>query len=283
MHRAIFLDRDDTLNENPSEGYLNDPEQLRLLPNVVDAVRRINEAGFLAVVITNQGGLGLNLVSQENLDSIHDKLNALLAAGQAHLDAVYYCPYHPDGDPRYADTAPMRKPKPGMLIAAAEALDIELERSWMVGDSLRDVQAGHRAGCRNVLLSQNPLDGVPDGTLRADDLSAAVSLILMTEQQMEEKTAKDENPDVPPDADTISKQLAQIHQEIRKLNRDQQVQDFSYVKIFAGLAQALVFFCLLMAYFAQNDPDAAADAVEIRLIIGGIFQAMALTFYVMNR
>ncbi len=154
--RAVFLDRDDTLIEDP--GYINHPGQVKLLPGAAQAVRKLREKGFKLVVVSNQSGVARGIVSEEVLEQIHSRLKELLAEQQAYVDKIYYCPYHPDGSiEQYRKESDMRKPNPGMLLKAAEELGLDMESSWMIGDSYRDVTAGSAAGCRTILLkSYNP-------------------------------------------------------------------------------------------------------------------------------
>lgn len=148
---CIFLDRDGVLNREVN--LLSRPEQLELLPGAAQAVRAINQSGYLAVVVTNQPQIARNLCSIEELRSIHDRLETLLGAEGAYLDAIYYCPHHPDKGypeerPEYKIDCDCRKPKPGMLLQAAQDLNIDLSASYMIGDSPRDVGAGEAAGVK---------------------------------------------------------------------------------------------------------------------------------------
>ncbi len=153
--KAIFLDRDGTINKYV--GFLRDIEQFELLPGAAEAVRLINHSGYLAVVCTNQPVIARGEVSYAQLNEIHNKMETLLGLESAYLDAVYYCPHHPhkgyDGEiPELKIDCECRKPKPGMLLRAAEELNIELENSWMIGDSENDVLAGKNAGCKTALI-----------------------------------------------------------------------------------------------------------------------------------
>lgn len=153
--KAVFLDRDGTLNRYV--GFLRDIDDLELLPGVAEAVRAINQSGYLAVAATNQPVIARGEVTMPQLEEIHNKLETLLGAEGAYLDAIYYCPHHPHKG--YAGEIPelkiecdCRKPKPGMLLKAARDLNIDLSRSWMVGDGAADIQAGKAAGCRTALI-----------------------------------------------------------------------------------------------------------------------------------
>jgi D,D-heptose 1,7-bisphosphate phosphatase len=150
-NKAVFLDRDHTIMEDP--GYLSDPSAVKLLPGVELALRSLAQAGYKLVVVTNQSGVARGLLTEHALEGIHEELKRQLGQKGASLDGIYYCPYHPEGTVEaYAIDSDLRKPKPGMLLKAAADLDIDLSASWMVGDSARDVEAGQRAGCRTVRL-----------------------------------------------------------------------------------------------------------------------------------
>ena len=149
--RAIFLDRDGTL-VHPRH-YPSRPEDLRLYDSIGLELRALRRMGFRLVVITNQSGLARGFFTAADLDQMHTHLRALLAAEDVWLDAIYHCPHHPGGVvPGLARRCDCRKPKPGMLLRAAKDLRLSLADSWLVGDILDDVEAGHRAGCRSVLV-----------------------------------------------------------------------------------------------------------------------------------
>lgn len=153
--KAIFLDRDGTINEYV--GLLTDIKEFRLLDGVAEAIRKINASGYLAIVVTNQPIIARGEVSFTELQEIHNKMETLLGAEGAYIDAIYFCPHHPDkgfeGERvEYKISCDCRKPKPGMLLKAAEDFNIDLSRSWMVGDGKNDVEAGKNAGCKTVLI-----------------------------------------------------------------------------------------------------------------------------------
>ncbi len=154
--KAVFLDRDGTLNKHV--GFLRDIEELELMEGTAEAVKLINRSGFLAVVVTNQPVVARGEVTVGELELIHQKLETLLGAEGAYLDAIYYCPHHPDkgykGEvPELKVECSCRKPNPGMLLQAARDYNIELSESWMVGDSENDVIAGKKAGCKTLRLT----------------------------------------------------------------------------------------------------------------------------------
>lgn len=154
--KAIFLDRDGTINKYV--GFLRDINEFELLPGVADAIRRINNSGYLTIVITNQPVIARGEVTLEELAEIHRKMETLLGAEGAYLDGIYYCPHHPKrgfvGECiEYKIECECRKPKPGMLLQASRDFNIDLSQSWMVGDGKHDVGAGKAAGCRTAYIT----------------------------------------------------------------------------------------------------------------------------------
>jgi D-glycero-D-manno-heptose 1,7-bisphosphate phosphatase len=178
--RAVFIDRDGTLNVE--KDYLYRVDDCELIPGAVDAVRRLNEAGWLVVVVTNQSGVARGYYGEQEVASLHRHMADELAQGGGQVSGWYFCPHHPAGQEPYNRQCDCRKPLPGMLLQAARELEIDLSRSWMVGDKLVDVQAGQAAGCRAVLVrtgyGRQESAGLPDGVPVCDDLAAAVELIL---------------------------------------------------------------------------------------------------------
>ena len=148
--RAVFLDRDGTLIEHVH--YLNDPAQVRLVEGCGSALRALRDAGFAIVVITNQAAIGKGLLDAATLERIHERMFELLASEGVTIDALYWCPEAGASRDRSIIEHPDRKPGPGMLLRGASELGLALERSYMVGDMLSDVLAGHNAGCRASLL-----------------------------------------------------------------------------------------------------------------------------------
>jgi D-glycero-D-manno-heptose 1,7-bisphosphate phosphatase len=191
LRRAVFLDRDGTVAEEV--GYVNHASRIRLLPGSAAAVRQVREAGFLAVVVTNQAGVARDYFEEFVVQQANQRLMELLEQEGATLDGIYYCPHHPrEGVPPYRQDCQCRKPRAGMLLQAAEDLGIDLTRSYMVGDGLVDVGAARAAGAVPVLV----LTGYGRGHLEhrrsrwtmepehiAEDLSAAVQWILGRERR----------------------------------------------------------------------------------------------------
>lgn len=168
--RAVFLDRDGTLNKE--KGYITSPDEIELLPGAAEAVRLINDSGMLAVLVTNQPQIARGELTFDGLEKIHARLEMLLSESGAYLDAVYFCPHHPDRgfDGEIAElkiNCECRKPKDGMLRRAARDFNIDLSQSYMIGDSEKDFSAGMSAGCKKSLLigGKNLLELVRDEVL----------------------------------------------------------------------------------------------------------------------
>ena len=155
--KAIFLDRDGTINKYV--GFLREIEQFELLPNTSEAIKKINNSGYLAIVVTNQPVVARGEVTFEQLDQIHNKMETLLGKDGAYLDGIYFCPHHPhkgfEGEiPELKGECECRKPKPGMLLQAAKDFNIDLSKSWMIGDSDNDILAGENAGCFTARVTE---------------------------------------------------------------------------------------------------------------------------------
>jgi D-glycero-D-manno-heptose 1,7-bisphosphate phosphatase len=149
--RAIFLDKDGTLIDDVP--YNVNPARITLLPGVAEGLRCLHGAGYRLIVVSNQSGVARGYFREEALRAVEDRLRGLLAEAGVPLDGFYYCPHHPDGlAPGYAVDCDCRKPAPGLILRAAADFGIDLNRSWLAGDILNDVEAGRRAGCRTVLI-----------------------------------------------------------------------------------------------------------------------------------
>jgi D-glycero-D-manno-heptose 1,7-bisphosphate phosphatase len=148
---AIFMDRDGTVSHEV--GYVNHPSRFRLYPWAVDAVRLVNRAGWLAVLVTNQAGVARGYFPESMIDEVHGRLREALEGGGARFDAIYVCPHHPSvGEPPYRKDCDCRKPRPGMLRRAEAELGADLARSWVIGDRHGDLQLAWNAGARAALV-----------------------------------------------------------------------------------------------------------------------------------
>ena len=149
--RAVFLDRDGTINKDV--GYPNSFSLIEIFPYSFEAVRKINEAGLLAVIVTNQSGVGRGLIVEKNLQDIHQKLSEAFAKHNAHFDGIYYCPHYLfSSTPQYRKNCQCRKPNPGMALQAAEELNIDIKNSYMVGDKVEDIIFGRNIQAKPILI-----------------------------------------------------------------------------------------------------------------------------------
>lgn len=149
--RAVFIDRDGTISEEV--GYVNHPSRYRVFPFAAEAVRLLNDAGWLAILVTNQAGVARGYFAEDLIGEVHRLLEDELRRGGARLDAVYYCPHHPSvGEPPYRFDCDCRKPRPGLIRRAAQDFDIDIGRSWMVGDRSGDTELARNAGLRAAFV-----------------------------------------------------------------------------------------------------------------------------------
>ena len=194
--RAIFLDRDGTISEEV--GFVDRLDRFHLLPRAAAAIRRINDSGFLAILVTNQSGVARGLFDEALVDAIHERLARWLAAEGARLDAIYACPHHPsEGKPPYRADCDCRKPRPGLLARAAREHDVDLSSSYMIGDKASDIETARNAGAQGILVRTGYGEGelrdrIPQSSAQpafvADDLHGAVEWILSKERAREGRT-----------------------------------------------------------------------------------------------
>lgn len=315
--KAVFLDCDGTLIEDP--GYINRPEQVRLLDGVPEALVELKNLGYKLVVVSNQSGVARGMVTEKALDQIHDRLKQLLGEKGAVLDQIYYCPYHPEGIiEKYRKESDWRKPSPGMLLAAAEQMNIDLNLSWTIGNSRRDIEAGSRAGCKTILINQSPGHSFEEqnGT-RPDhfavNMKEAVNIIkqdLRSQKQnpvptiptplpqVEVPLSQIEAPGLPTtDSDQQDVQvqtepsvepapqtevlLQNILEQLKAMKRQDMFTEFSAIRLLAGILQIVVLFCLVLSIWFLMSPTAHHDGVLISLAFAIILQLMVLTFYLM--
>jgi len=182
MNKAVFLDRDGTIIEDV--GYLNNPLDIKFIPGTIEAIKKLNQAGYKVVVITNQSGVARGLIREDMLQTIDKTIQKTILAGGGHLDAIYYCPHHAEhGHYPYKRECDCRKPGPGMILKAAKDLKLDLSQSFMIGDKISDIEAGINSGVKPILVlsgrgqhEQTKLDNKKAGICQ--DLSQAVGQIL---------------------------------------------------------------------------------------------------------
>jgi D-glycero-D-manno-heptose 1,7-bisphosphate phosphatase len=186
MNKAVFLDRDGTINEEV--GYLTDLDMLRLIPGAGAAIKRLNQSGFKVVVVTNQAGVARGYFTESLVKETHSRLNQMLQETGARLDGIYYCPHHPTaGNSPYTMECDCRKPGTGLIERAARDNSIDIKNSYVIGDKWSDVELGQRAGSRTVLVRSGFAPDDPGNTrsshitdpdFTAHDLSEAVDWII---------------------------------------------------------------------------------------------------------
>jgi D-glycero-D-manno-heptose 1,7-bisphosphate phosphatase len=175
MNKAVFIDRDGTLNREVE--FLSKPEQLQLIEGAVEALQLLKKLGYKLIVITNQSGIARGYFTEKDLQKIHETLREMLKASGVELDAIYYCPHHPsEGNAPYVQECACRKPLPGMILAAAEQFQIDPAKSYMIGDKLSDIETGKNAGCRTILVQtgygQKTLQQLEDAGVQPDWICA---------------------------------------------------------------------------------------------------------------
>ncbi len=317
-NKAIFLDRDNTLISDP--GYINHPDQVKLLDGVAEALNELKALEYKLVVVSNQSAVARGIVTEKVLGEIHDRLEELLAEQNAFLDRIYYCPYHPDGVvSEYSKESDCRKPAPGMLKKAAAEMDLDLEQSWCIGDTSRDVEAGRQAGCKTILIdkpsqhksaseSMSFESVTPD--FKAINMKEAVNIIkqhlrsssadqnqlqpvtsnpVETESTIEEPVPQTEEQSPQPEpqepsssTDRTEDLLNHILIQLKSMQRDDMFSEFSVMRLMAGMVQVLVLFCLLVTIWFLMSPARQDNSVFMALGFAIVFQLMALTFYLMQ-
>ncbi|MHC4808016.1 MAG: D-glycero-alpha-D-manno-heptose-1,7-bisphosphate 7-phosphatase [Planctomycetota bacterium] len=311
--KAIFLDRDGTLIEDP--GYISNPDQVRLLDGVAEALAEFKALGYKLIVTSNQSGVARGIVTEKALEETHNRLKQLLAEKGGHLDKIYCCPCHPDGViPKYRKESDWRKPNPGMLLAAADELDVDLSQSWVIGNEGRDVEAGLRAGCKTIILDSPSHDkkielGQVNPDYRAVNMKEAVNIIKKhhrssrkadtevqpvpppqtepvvqtVEQPTEQHLAQQAAPEQEGTGrETAEQLLTRILDQLKKMQRADMFGEFSVMRMIAGIVQIIVLCCLLISIWFLMAPNRQDNSVFIALGFAMVLQVMSLTFYIMQ-
>ncbi len=339
-NKAVFLDRDNTLIEDP--GYINNSDQVKLLDGAAEAIIELKNLGYKLIVASNQSAVARGIVTEKVLGEIHDRLKQLLAEKGAYIDQIYYCPYHPDGIiPKYRKESDWRKPNPGMLLTAAKEMDIDLSQSWSIGDGIRDVEAGLRAGCKTILINRSTIYRQADSTssplvqpgdtkphysavnlkeatniikkcLRSDSTSGLTisspqapggiepqaetppdqdEIISQTEEQSLKQEPVEPQANLQPQQtkqmqqpgnNSIEQILSGILEQLKGLQREEMFNEFSVMRLLAGIVQIVVLFCLLITIWYLLSPAEQGNTILISLGFAILFQLMSLTFYMMS-
>jgi D-glycero-D-manno-heptose 1,7-bisphosphate phosphatase len=253
---AIFFDRDNTLIA--SDGYLGDPAKVRLISGAAAAIARAHSMGFAVVTFSNQSGVARGMFDENAVVAVNRKLDELLQRenAQAKIDRHEFCPFHPEAKvEKYRRDSDLRKPRPGMILRAAESMNLDLRSSWVIGDAPRDIEAGHSAGCRTILINHSDLSASPAALEPAvvepdesvSDLSEAMDLI-------EAFAGAESMRPRPADTRTTQNELAKIEHLLQQIfdqlrRQHELVPEFSLGKMLAGITQILAIAVAVGSYF----------------------------------
>jgi D-glycero-D-manno-heptose 1,7-bisphosphate phosphatase len=288
---AVFLDRDGTINLDCVE-YITTVENFQLLEGVGQALRRLQAAGYLLVVVTNQACLGKGLLNEQGLKKIHDHMEQLLGEEGVNFDGIYFCPEHPEAIvEKYLPHSNRRKPEPGMILEAGEDLSIDLSKSWMIGDSQGDVQAGKSAGCQTILLTEskpskeqpNQSADTQQADFTAENLLEAAEIVIQQDigsDQDQQTSTKKPLRQKPTKIDS-RQVLSDILRELRHQRIAPQHREFSITKMLAGIVQCGVLLCLVLAYVAFS--YWSGQALLVFLMIGLTLQMMVVALLLVHR
>jgi D-glycero-D-manno-heptose 1,7-bisphosphate phosphatase len=289
---AIFFDRDNTLIAN--DGFLGEAEKVVLIDGAANAVAKARELGFATVVISNQSGVARGLFGEEDVLEVNNRLDELLQTANpaAVIDRHEFCPYHPEATvEQYKQDSSLRKPKPGMILAAAQRLALDLSRSWVIGDAPRDIEAGKAAGCRTILIHQPDLPASPAASEKlssqpeqiVSNLAEAMDFI-QKQNDAETIAAVPEPPPVTPPPATppmtrLEHMTDQILFELRKAREHGEYPDFAVSKLLAGIVQVLALAVVFLSYLYRDDPSTLTG-----LLLFAIFmQTLTIALLIMGK
>lgn len=291
---AIFFDRDNTLIV--SDGFLGDPDKVVLMEGAAEAVARARLLGFATVVISNQSGVARGMFDEQAVHAVNRRMEQkLLAANRsAVIDRHEFCPFHPDAVvEKYKQDSELRKPKPGMILAAAQKLALDLSRSWVIGDAPRDIEAGKAAGCRTVLVRHADVPPSPAAVEKLSvqpdaivaNLREAMDFIqnhMNTPQPANDAAGENQAPaeqrTLPSASWPHIEQLAEnILQELRKLNQQQDYPEFAVSKLLAGIVQVVALAVLFLAYLYRS------EAFQPLMLLAVFLQTLTISLLIMGR
>jgi D-glycero-D-manno-heptose 1,7-bisphosphate phosphatase len=279
------------------------------------AIRSLAQCGYKIVVVTNQSGIARGLLTEEALEKIHAEMRRQLAQHDVHVDAIYYCPYHPEGTvEEYAKDSDLRKPKPGMLLQAAKEFDLDLSQSWMIGDGARDIEAGQRAGCSTVRVRTRATHHATPGDESDEDVQAdytvrnlvdAARVILRSPQRAAQAAAGEaakvmaakappasavgqpapqepaEPAREPGEPGTPTEILREILGHVRQMARARDIDEFSFTKLVGAILQVLALLALLIVLIKMLH-DLTQEAI-LWALIAVVLQLMSLTLFMVRR
>ena len=296
---AVFLDRDDTLMVD--SGFVDHPDKVVLVPGAIEAVRRLNAIGYKVVVATNQSGVARGYFDEARLRQIHDRLRERLAAGDARVDGIYFCPYldSPEASVEaYRCRSELRKPLPGMLLQAGREMDLDLGRSWIIGDSARDIEAGRAAGCRTILITNGNAASEAARVRPHHLVSSLVEAVAIVEQDAIGKARRDEgtearrdegteaqrdgvvSPPGPPSADSVEL-LTEIRDLLDRQRRAELHDDFSIFRLLATLVQMLALVTAGWGFFSLFTDDSSGAVT--RFVLAGFCQLIVISTLLADR
>jgi histidinol-phosphate phosphatase family protein len=290
--KAIFFDRDNTLIAN--RAYLGDPNSVRLVDGAADAIARGRALGFAIVVISNQSGVARGMFDEAAVRAVNTRMEQLLAAEnpEAVIDHHEFCPFHPDGVvEQYRRDSDLRKPKAGMIYRARESLALDLQGSWVIGDTYRDVEAGRSAGCHTILFSHPTLEPSPDASTKSNarpdhtctSLAEALDFIesAETHKPVLHPPARVEGgpaaklPEPPPSEPDLQSLLEQLLIEFKRANPAHHT-DFSIARLLGGIVQVIVIAVLLVAYLNTGQTATQQSLLLLAIVLQGIVVAAAM-------
>ncbi len=339
-NKAVFLERDNTIIDD--QGYINHPNQVELMPGAAESLNSFKKMGFLRIMVTNQPAVARGIVTEDVLEQVHQRVKSVLLREGAELDAIYYCPYHPNGViPEYRKESELRMPDTGMLIKACSELDIDLKKSWIIGNSYDCVNAGVKASCRTILVNSPARPaykklGDPTPDKEAVNIKEAANIVRMFESRHEnvmsglsgqtaaepsqqksaeekarqkprelyrplEKNVEENAPREPAPKEPIEKTehqaafsdkksrasaslelLEEAVGHLKGMRRADSYEEFSVMKMLAGILQIVVIFCLVLSLWFLLDPHRGLSWVHTSLAYAAVLQLTAIAFYVMK-
>ncbi len=283
---AVFFDRDNTLIV--SDGYLGDPAHVVLVDGAAQAVAAVRKLGFVTVVCSNQSGVARGMFDEEAVAAVNARMADLLrqADPQALIDHHEFCPFHPEATiEKYRADSNLRKPRPGMIVKAAEELNLDLSRSWMIGDAPRDVEAGKAAGCRTILFRDGRLAPSPAANQHSQVrpnfvVSSLLEAAVMIAANPAKSETLGESAAAEPMASTqkLEKLAEQILSELRH-RKEQPATEFSVTKLLAGILQVIVLAALFFAYLSRG----SVQELQTILLLAMTLQTMTIALMLMGQ
>jgi D-glycero-D-manno-heptose 1,7-bisphosphate phosphatase len=296
---AIFFDRDNTLII--SSGYLGDPSQVELVPGAADAVARAKRLGYVVAALSNQSGVARGLFTEDDVHAVNKRIDELLrnADPDAVIDRHDFCPFHPEAVlEEYRRDSDLRKPRPGMIHLAEQQMQLDLSRSWVIGDAPRDIEAGIAAGCRTILFHDPTLPASPaaEAELKVQPdrvvtrLTEAIDFIESESEPLQQRVgvkpvgiAAPEEPirtalPAPTrELERLERLAEQILLELRR-KKDEPAGDFSVSRLLAGMVQVITLAIAFMSYLNRGTP-----AFQSLMLLAIFLQALTIALLIMGR